>query len=143
MAGKSHQNHLAKQPFDISEPLRFVRVSDGTVALQLGDPNVHLGGPFVAITKGILSIAGINVNSEARDALKEAIDPTKLQVSIPEQYSKLNPRVEAASFESVGNQLDADIVFDAQVPAAEINEFIAQLVAQLQKMKATPGTGRP
>jgi hypothetical protein len=133
--GSPIKNKLLTQPFDISEPLNFVRVNDSTVALELGDPNVQLGGQYVAVTKGLLSIAGINVNEKARDALRQAIDPTKLQASIPDEYLKLNPKIEAASFEANGSILLATMILSARVPAEQINETIIELVNQLQKKK--------
>jgi hypothetical protein len=133
--GDPIKNKLATQPFDVSEPLSFVRITDSTIALQLGDPNIQLGGQFVAVTKGLLSIAGIDINSKARDALRQAIDPTKLQISIPQEYVRLNPVVEAASFEALGNNLTATMTLSAHVPAEQVNQVITQLVAQLQKKK--------
>ena len=131
--GNPIKNKLATQPFDISEPLEFIRISDSTVALRLGNPNVQLGGPFVGITKGILSIAGININAKARDALWQAIAPTKLQVSIPDEYLKLGPKIESASFQAVGNNLEVTMMLSARVPAAQINEVISQLAAKLHR----------
>jgi hypothetical protein len=68
--GSPIKNKLARQPFDISEPAQVVKASDVSVQLKLGDPNVHLGGQFVAITNGVLRIAGIDLNTRAKDALQ-------------------------------------------------------------------------
>lgn len=131
--GNPIKNKDLTQPFDISESAQLVKVDDHTVALQLGSPDVKLGGKFVFITKGILSIAGVNVNAKAKEALDKAVDPSKLKVSIPDEILQYNPRIDGASFQSVGSKLFAVIDLSADVPAVKINSVLKQLIDNAAK----------
>jgi hypothetical protein len=130
--GNPFKNLSATQPFDISEPFNVTKVNDSTVALTLGDPNVQLGGQFVFIANGILRIAGVDINEKAKDALRGAVDPNKLQFSVPPEYLALNPKVEDVGLSTNGANLIAVLNLSANVPAAQINET---LLALLGKMK--------
>src|SRR5215213_969557 len=55
------------QPFDVSVPFRLKIVDAHTVAVDIGDPSVALGGSLAGVTNGILSIAGININERAKE----------------------------------------------------------------------------
>lgn len=130
--GSPIKNKLAQQPFDISEPAQLTKSSDTAVQLRLGDPNVHLGGQFVGVTNGILRIAGIDLNSKAKDALQAAVDPAKLQVSVPPEFLELHPVIEEASFTSDGGVLGVQMTLGANVPAAVVNDRLQALLASLK-----------
>jgi hypothetical protein len=92
--GSPIKNVLGTQPFDFSVPVYLKKTGDRTVALMIGDPNINLGGQYAFITRGILSIAGIDINAEAKKALDAAIDPNTLTVAIPTEYAELNPIIQ-------------------------------------------------
>ncbi|MCJ2117019.1 hypothetical protein MKK65_10630 [Methylobacterium sp. J-001] len=130
--GSPIKNKLAQQPFDISEPVQLAKSSDTAIQLRLGDPDVHLGGQFVAITNGILRIAGVDLNSKAKEALQAAIDPAKLQVSVPQEFLQLNPVIEDATFTSDGGVLGVQLILNAKVPAAVVNDRLQALLSSLK-----------
>lgn len=130
--GSPIKNKLAQQPFDISEPVQIEKVSDTAARLKLGDPNVHLGGQFVAITNGVLKIAGIDLNSKAKDALQAAMDPAKIQVSVPQEFLQLNPVIEEAGFTGDGGVLSVQMTLSAKVPAAVVNDRLQAFLGSLK-----------
>ena len=130
--GSPIKNKLAQQPFDVSEPVSLEKTSDTTIRLVLGKPDIKLGGQFVAITNGVLRLAGIDLNEKANAALQSAIDPTKLQVSVPPDYLKLNPIIESASFISLEGALAVETTFSAKVPASIINDQLQTIIGSLR-----------
>ena len=64
--GSPIKNVLGTQPFDFTVPVYLRKIGDKTVALVIGDPSVNLGGQYAFITRGILNIAGIDLNAEAK-----------------------------------------------------------------------------
>lgn len=99
-----------------------------TAAIKFGDPKINLKGQYAFITEGILSIAGIDINSEAKKALDKAIDRTSLQQTIPEEYAQLNPVVEKLEFFDNNGALNISIHLSAAVPVEKINAFIQLLL---------------
>lgn len=130
--GSPIKNVLGTQPFDFSIPVYLRKTGDRTVALVLGDPNVDLGGQYAFITKGILNIAGIDINSEARKAIEGAIDPNSLTVSIPAEFAELNPIIESTRLGEKGGVLVASLSMSAKIPAAKLNEFIKSMIDNIK-----------
>jgi hypothetical protein len=126
--GNPIKNRLGSQSFDADLPLSIVKKDDSTLELQLGRPDINLKGQYAFITKGILSIAGININDKAMDALRKAIDPEKLRVSLPEDFLKFNPAIESARFLNVGGNLAIEISMSAFVPGSLATEFLRTLL---------------
>jgi hypothetical protein len=87
---------LATQPFDADLPLNIVKSNDHSVGVEFSKPDIELKGQYAFITKGVLKIAGVDVNQKAYEALQKAIDPSKLLLTIPTELSKYNPSVESA-----------------------------------------------
>jgi hypothetical protein len=104
-----------------------------TVSLQLGNPNIHLGGQSAAVTNGLLAIAGVDISSKTKYLLNKSVDPAKFQVSIPKESLGLNPVIQSASFEADGGGLTAVLMLSAEIPTAHINNTISELVKKLQK----------
>jgi hypothetical protein len=80
---------LATQPFEAALPFGISKRDDHTVGLDLSKPDIELKGQYASITKGVLQIAGINLNDKAYDALQKAIDPQKLVLTLPPDVSKI------------------------------------------------------
>jgi hypothetical protein len=119
---------LVRQPFDADLPVTLVKNNDHAVGLQFSKPDIELGGQYAFITKGVLKIAGVDINQKAYDALQKAIDPEKLRLTIPEELSKFNPAVESARFIDLNGHLSAEISVSALVPAAVMTDLIKELL---------------
>lgn len=119
---------LATQPFDADLPITLAKSSEHSVELNFSRPDIELKGQYAFITKGILHIAGVDINQKAFDALQKAIDPQKLQLAIPDEIVKFNPAVESARFLDQGGHLTAEIDLRAEIPAAEITDLLKTLL---------------
>jgi hypothetical protein len=126
--GSPIKNVLLTQPFDFAVPVSLQRTGDRSISLVIGDPKVELGGQLAFITKGVLSIAGVDINAEAKKAIEASVDPNSLTVSIPSEYAELNPLVEGASFGEKGGNLTAIVEMTARIPAAKMNDLIRSMV---------------
>jgi hypothetical protein len=105
---------------------------------MIGDPNIDLGGQYAFITKGILSIAGIDINGEAKKALDAAIDPNTLTVAIPAEYAELNPVIQSAKLGDRGGSITAFLELSAKVPVSKLNEFIKSMCRRARTSGAIP-----
>lgn len=126
--GSPIKNKLVTQPFDADLPVNLVRANETTVALSIGRPDIELKGQYVSITKGVLSIAGIDVNQKATDALTKAIDPEKLKLAIPSEFQEYNPSIDSARFIDDAGQLAAEINMSALIPAEKVTAIIKDLI---------------
>lgn len=124
---------LVTQPFDADLPVALVRNNEHAVGLQFSKPDIELNGQYAFITKGVLNIAGVDINQLAYDALQKAIDPQKLIVSIPEDISKYNPNIESARLYDNQGHLSAEISMSALVPADALNELVKELLSRKAK----------
>src|SRR5262249_11433836 len=106
----------------------LVRINPTMVALSVGRPDIELKGQYAFITKGVLSVAGIDINQKAQDALNKAIDPEKLKVAIPAEFQEFNPTIDSARFIDDVGQLPAKINMSAQIPAAKVTAVIKDLI---------------
>jgi hypothetical protein len=127
-SGDPIKNKLGSQSFDADLPAVLTRKDPSTVALILGRPDIELKGQYAFITKGILSIAGIDINEKAQNALSKAIDPEKLKLAIPDEFEQFNPQIEAARFIDDGGQLAAELTMSALIPASKVTEMIKDLI---------------
>jgi hypothetical protein len=130
--GSPIKNKSFTQPFDATLPVKLQKTGQSSLGLVLGQPNVKLGGQFVAVTNGLLNIAGVNINDQAKKALERAIDPNKLTISLPKEYADLNPTIVDAAFRSDQGQLGVRIGMTAMIPPARINEILGGLVKHLK-----------
>jgi hypothetical protein len=119
---------LATQPFDADLPVTLVRNDESTVSLVVGRPDIELKGSLAFITKGVLSIAGIDINQKAADALRKAIDPEKLKLSIPEQFQQFNPKIDSARFIDHEGKLAIEMNLSALIPAAKVTDMVKELI---------------
>lgn len=126
--GDPIKTKLGSQSFDAALPMFLVKENDYAVKLVLSRPDIELKGRYAFITKGILSVAGVDINEKAYDALVKAIDPTKLKVTIPEAFQGFNPQIDNARFIDDGGQLAAEIDMSALIPAGKITEMIKELI---------------
>lgn len=123
---------MGTQPFDFIVPVYLRKAGDRTVTLVLGDPKVNLGGQYAFISKGILSIAGVDINGEAKKALDSIIDPNTLTVAIPAEYAELNPVIQSARFGDRGGSLTAFLELSAKIPVSKLNEFVKSMADNIK-----------
>ena len=126
--GDPIKNTLLTQPFEAALPVNLVRANETTVVLSIGRPDIELKGQYVSITKGVLSIAGIDINQKAADALTKAIDPEKLKLAIPSEFQDYNPKIDSARFIDDGGQLAAEINMSALIPAEKVTAVLQDLI---------------
>ena len=126
--GDPIKTRVLSQPFEAALPVAIHKVSDRSVALAVGSPNIELKGQYVFITKGVLNIAGVDVNDEAKKALDKAIDPNSLVLAVPEEYAALNPVVSSVSFGEKAGGLMLYASLSAKLPVEKLNEFVRALV---------------
>jgi hypothetical protein len=119
---------LGTQPFDADLPVLLVKSNDHAVAIQFSRPDIELIGQYAFVTKGILSIAGIDINQKAYDALQKAVDPAKLMIAIPDEVAKYNPKIDSARFVDKSGHLVAEIEMSAMVPSDAINALVKELL---------------
>lgn len=119
---------LVTQSFDADLPVTLVRNNESTVSLVVGRPDIELRGSLAFIASGILNIAGIDVNQKAADALRKAIDPEKLKLSIPEQFQQFNPKIDSARFIEHDGKLAIEMNLSALIPAAKVTDMVKELI---------------
>lgn len=119
---------LVTQPFDADLPVTLVRNNESTVSLVVGRPDIELRGSLAFIARGVLNIAGIDVNQKAADALRKAIDPEKLKLSIPEQFQQFNPKIDSARFIDHEGKLAIEMNLSALIPAAKVTDMVKGLI---------------
>jgi hypothetical protein len=92
-------------------------------------PVLTLGGRFGGITQGVLNVAGVDINQKAADALKQAIDPTKLQETLPADIRLLNLSMADASFSALNGQALINLHLSGKVPANQLTLLFQTLLA--------------
>jgi hypothetical protein len=107
------KNRNLNQPFEATIPFSLVVPNAQSLAIQLGQPSVNLGGQLGGVTGSLLRIAGTDINSKVKAALDQALNPNLLQRSMPNEYLKLNPQIVAAQFFDNGGRLAATVEFKA------------------------------
>jgi hypothetical protein len=133
--GNPIKNKTASQPFDATLPIYFRKIDDRTIGIVLGEPKVNLTGQYVFITKGVLSLAKIDINQEAKKALDKAIAPDMLLKAIPDEFSSMNPVIRDATFYSQGGRLAARINVSATIPPEKITEWIGLMLKKPEPEK--------
>jgi len=119
---------LLTQPFDADLPITLVRNNESTVSLNVGSPDIELKGSLAFITKGVLSVAGIDINQKAADALRKVVDPEKLKLTIPEQFQEFNPKIDSARFIDYDGKLAIEMNLSALIPAAKVTDMVKGLI---------------
>lgn len=128
--GNPFKNKTASQPFEATLPIYFRKISDTSLGIVTGTPSVKLKGQYVFITNGILSLAKIDINEEARKALSKAIAPNDLIKSIPEEFLAMNPTIVDATFYAKDGLLFARVNASAVIPPAKITEWTTLMMTK-------------
>jgi hypothetical protein len=119
---------LVTQPFEAALPFQISKRDDHSVGLTLSRPDIELQGQYAFITKGILHVAGVNINEKGYDALQKAIDPQKLVLTLPSEVARYNPVIEEAHLYSNAGHLSAEIRMSAHVTGQNMTELISVIM---------------
>ena len=135
--GEPVKNRLLKQPFTAALPATLRVATPQSVAIDLGTPNVQLGGQFGGVTANLLTLAGIDVSARAQEALRSAMGPALLEHALPEEFAKLLPQIGTARFIELAGAPAAAFELSAVVPPESITAFIRVLLNQSASAKPT------
>ncbi|QYE37012.1 hypothetical protein KZX46_21095 (plasmid) [Polymorphobacter sp. PAMC 29334] len=124
--GSPIKNKLLSQPISASIPITLSPLSDRSIKVTLGQPDVKLGGqPYLAAIRDmLLGLFKVSINNLASDAIKSAVDPAKLQATLPSDFDRLNPKITKASFIDVNGSPGAEIDADATIVAANLTDIL-------------------
>lgn len=122
------KNRNVNQPFEATLPFRLVVVDPQTMAVELGEPSVSLGGALGGVTDKVLRIAGVEINSRVKEALNQAINPDLLKASLPEDLRQLESTITRAELLNNSGALAATFEMSTVVDG----EGLSRLVTLLQ-----------
>lgn len=122
------KNRNVNQPFEANLPFRLALMDSHTVAVELGDPQVNLGGILGGVTDKILRIAGVEINSRVKEALNQAINPDLLKASLPEDLRRLDSTITRAELLDNSGALAATVEMSTVVDG----EGLVRLMTLLQ-----------
>lgn len=140
------KTQVLDQPFDVTLPFSLSIASPsnpGTLAVDLGTPQVTLGGTYAAVTDGILQIAGINLNDQAKSLLDAAVNPGLLQLVLPSEIQALNLTLNQAQFVSNSGALTAAVQASGAVDAALIGALVSLLLGAAANTGAAAASSTP
>jgi hypothetical protein len=122
---------VGSQPFQAALPIDLVVHDAQSVELKLGSPTVNLGGQYASISEGVLSLAGIDINQQAGEALRHAINLDALRQTLP-PVAGLQSHLSDARFIETAGHLGAEIRFSAAVTEADGLRLFQALLAAIQ-----------
>ncbi len=122
------KNRNINQPFDARLPFQVVVADPHTIALQLGNPSVDLGGSLGGVTEGILRIAGVDISAKVRELLAGSISPDLLQQTLPADLLPLRPVITRAELVSHSGDLALYAEMNATVDGKAIGQLIRQIL---------------
>ena len=121
------KNRNATQPFEAALPFSVEVVTPQSYGLKLGQPSIDLGGPLGGVTEGILKIAGVDINAEAKKALDRAINPGSLTQTLPDFLIPYNPALTKAELLSNSGALALTLEAEAILTLAQLGQLIQTL----------------
>jgi hypothetical protein len=122
---------LVTQPFDAALPFRVGLADPHTIAVQLGQPSIKLGGSLAGITQGILSIAGVDLSTKAQELLASSISPDLLRQTLPADLLPLSPVITRAELASHSGDLALYVEMNASIDGKVIGQLIRQFLLGL------------
>lgn len=121
------KNRNFSQPFEAMLPFNAEVVSPQSYGLKLGNPSVDLGGPLGGVTEGILRIAGVDINEEAKKVLDRAINPGSLTQTLPDFLIPYNPTLTRAELLSNSGALALTLEAEALLTLLQLGQLIQML----------------
>jgi hypothetical protein len=116
------------QPFAATLQFHLVVADPHTAAVALDNPVITLGGPWGAVTGGILKLAGVNLNDRVKDGLAQAINPDLLKRSLPGDLLPLNPTITAAELFNNSGRLAASLEMNVTIDGKPLGDLVGNLV---------------
>lgn len=113
-----------RHSFSVELPFWLARVDAHTLAIELGQPDPQLKGDLGDVAKEILKILGVDLTRQAQEALRRAINPDQLKVSLPEEVKRLNPAITRAELLSNSGALAATFEMSTVVTAENLGELL-------------------
>jgi len=115
-------NRILRQPFTARLP--FTLGTDGqTLAVNLGQPNIDLGGPLGGVTGTILDIVGVGINGHAVRLLDQAVNADTLRLSLPEEVRRFGLKIADARLMENEGRLTATVHLQATVSKERLDEI--------------------
>jgi hypothetical protein len=129
--GNPIKNKLLTQPVTASIPATLDVSSDTAVGVHMGAAHVELGGQALlsSIRDTLLTLFRVDLDSLAQKALRSSVDESKLQLAIPDDFKRLNPKITKASFLDLGG-VGAEIDAEALVAGANLTELLKAIADQ-------------
>jgi hypothetical protein len=121
------KNRNLSQSFEALLPFSVEVVPPQSFGLKLGTPSIDLGGPLGDVTEGILRIAGVDINAEARKALERAVSPGSLTQTLPDFLTPYNPTLTRAELLSNSGSLALTLEAQATLTVAQFAELLTLL----------------
>lgn len=115
------------QPFEATLPFSVEVADPQSFSVKLGDPAVNLGGALGGVTEGILRIAGVDINAEAKKALDRAINPGALTQTLPDFLTLFNPTLTRAELLSNSGALALTLEAQATLTIVQLAELLTTL----------------
>jgi hypothetical protein len=121
------KTRFGSQPFDATLPFRAVVADPHTIAAQVSQPSITLGGQFGSVTQWLIGSLGINLNALAKEALDRLITPDLLKQTLPNDLLTLNPVITRAELMSNSGALALYVEMNASFDGAPLVRLIRSL----------------
>jgi hypothetical protein len=121
------KNRNLSQSFEALLPFSVEKVDDQSIGLKLGTPSIDLGGPLGNVTEGILRIAGVDINAEAKKALDRALNPGSLTQTLPDFLIPYNPTLTRAGLLNNSGMLALTLEAEATLTGEQFGELVELL----------------
>lgn len=125
------KNRNVRASFEVAIPFWLAVVDSHTVAVDLGDPKVQIKGDLGDLAEEVLKILGVDLNRQAKEALRRAINPNQLKASLPEDLRRLDPDILRAELLSNSGALAATLEMSTVVDGEGLGELLKLLQSGL------------
>lgn len=98
-------------------PVYLVHKRDATVSLRTARPDITLVGRDTVVSDGSLRIVKATIRRKVYEALRRAIQPTRLKDALPAKLRKLKLAIVSTRFRALGGHAIAEIDIAGHVPA--------------------------
>jgi hypothetical protein len=121
------KTRFGSQPFDATLPFHVIVADPHTIAAQIGQPSITLGGQFGSVTQWLIGSLGINLNALAKEALNRLIAPDLLKQTLPNDLLTLNPVITKAELMSNSGSLALYAELTANFDGSVVGRLIRML----------------
>lgn len=125
--GLHQERQIGNQPFDATLPFSVAVADPHTIAANVGQPSITLGGQFGSVTQWLLGSLGVNLNAMAREALNGFLSPELLRQTLPNDLLQLNPNITRAELMSNSGALSLYVEMSASFDGSAVGRLIRTL----------------